>query len=417
MTKLQCHRTVKFRQRGEAGLWYDYLGVWGEGINSVTNTARCGWWVKYVYNSTTGAYGFYMNILASGRANTTTPANSSGVANTGWERMGDDRKCFIGQAFFGEYAAFGAAVINGNWMISKNGTVDGVEYNNGALYDGEPAYMRFDELNPNGKVRSIGDLSQTAQSITLSGGYTYTITIKAFSRLQYGVWRWTLTKPDGTMQTGTISCAQASATATITLTDAAAGQYTLEAFESQTSSSQESVAWQASSCTGSLYQTGEFVPVFAIDMLTGMSYFNDLTVGGDIMAKCFYSKSLNIPVNISIDISGTNTTQVAQGVYEQMVHTYLLNGGSTVILPDAETHEGLELQFFALAGTNILRFPECPLYYPSTNSMQVINGNGVTMVSSYNDRASLALRTLVTIKAIGGAWYTLTGSVSLVSTS
>ena len=135
---------------GHAGRWYDYAGVWGTDVNpqdGVTNTASVGYYVLYYYSGNNKH--FYMNTKGDGVANTTTPADSSGTANEGWEQIQDDREYYIVKAIFGDYAQFGSFIINGDWMISTNGSINGVAYNNGALYNGRAAYTYFDEDNPN----------------------------------------------------------------------------------------------------------------------------------------------------------------------------------------------------------------------------------------------------------------------------
>ena len=66
--------------------------------------------------------------------------------------MTSDFKYIITEAIFGSYAHFGSFIINGDWMISTNGTINGVLYVNGQnfTYNGEtkPAYMWFDASNP-----------------------------------------------------------------------------------------------------------------------------------------------------------------------------------------------------------------------------------------------------------------------------
>lgn len=104
---------------GKAGRWYDYAGVWGVDIDpavGVTNTASIGYYVFYNDH-------FYMSICDDGVANTTYPPDASK-----WEQMADDRDFYIGKAFFGDYAQFGAGIINQDWSLSRNGTIGGVSY-------------------------------------------------------------------------------------------------------------------------------------------------------------------------------------------------------------------------------------------------------------------------------------------------
>lgn len=49
---------------------------------------------------------------------------------------------------FADFAMMGAFVVSGDWLFSTNGTINGIEYNNGANYKGKPAYTWFDSSNP-----------------------------------------------------------------------------------------------------------------------------------------------------------------------------------------------------------------------------------------------------------------------------
>lgn len=73
------------------------------------------------------------------------PSNS----NQNWQIMVSDFAYIITKAIFGEYAQFGSAIISGDWMLSTNGVIDGVPYNNGALYNNAPAYTWFNPSYPN----------------------------------------------------------------------------------------------------------------------------------------------------------------------------------------------------------------------------------------------------------------------------
>lgn len=78
------------------------------------------------------------------------------TTGTSWEVMTNDFKYIITEAIFGNYAHFGSAIINGDWLLSTNGTINGVAYNNGInyTYNGvtKPAYTWFDASNPNTNI-------------------------------------------------------------------------------------------------------------------------------------------------------------------------------------------------------------------------------------------------------------------------
>jgi hypothetical protein len=119
--------------QGKTGLWYRYLGVWGvdcgPGSNpyvAIENTTTVGYYVKH------GA-SFWMNVKSSG-ANTTEPDTQTAA---GWEQMTSVFEYFMTKVTFADSAYLGSFIINGDWMISQYGKVNG--------YDSS-SYQRF---NPN----------------------------------------------------------------------------------------------------------------------------------------------------------------------------------------------------------------------------------------------------------------------------
>ncbi len=121
--------------------FYDYAGVWASGM-SVQNTVNVGKYVKATVNNQTG---LYMNVAGGDIAVTESPASKPGY----WRKMVSNQQYYMAKAFFGDYAEFGSAIISGDWMISKNGTIDDTAYDNGALYNGSTAYTLFDPSHPN----------------------------------------------------------------------------------------------------------------------------------------------------------------------------------------------------------------------------------------------------------------------------
>ena len=132
MKKLLGRLTGEPGSEGRKGLWYAYAGVWDTDTTSVTNTSTQGWYVKYGDK-------WYMNVMAADSPNTNTPGGS------GWEEMKSEFKYYIARAYFGDYAHLGSFIINGDWMISQYGTVNGSFSTN---------YSAFDPSNPNNNTGS-----------------------------------------------------------------------------------------------------------------------------------------------------------------------------------------------------------------------------------------------------------------------
>lgn len=61
----------------------------------------------------------------------------------GWEKMNAEFKYIITKAIFGEQAQFGSAIINGDWLLSAHGTIDGEQ---------SDSYVNFDPDDPTGEI-------------------------------------------------------------------------------------------------------------------------------------------------------------------------------------------------------------------------------------------------------------------------
>jgi hypothetical protein len=61
----------------------------------------------------------------------------------GWEKMNAEFKYIITKAIFGEYAQFGSAIINGDWLLSTHGTINGQP---------SDSYVNFDPEDPTGET-------------------------------------------------------------------------------------------------------------------------------------------------------------------------------------------------------------------------------------------------------------------------
>lgn len=71
------------------------------------------------------------------------PHESTSSNPTAWVKMEDKFKYIITQAIFGEYAQFGSAIINGDWLISTHGKRNGAD---------SQQYIYFDPQDPMGEI-------------------------------------------------------------------------------------------------------------------------------------------------------------------------------------------------------------------------------------------------------------------------
>ena len=134
--------TIEDGQRGKTGRFFYFGAVWDTQDStkrfSVSDAEAPYFYVEmddeyYVYVGTQNFTDYTMDMISSAYGDP-----DSGNAN--WQIMYSDFKYIITEAIFGSYAHFGSAIINGDWMLSQHGTVNGVASTN---------YTAFDPSHPN----------------------------------------------------------------------------------------------------------------------------------------------------------------------------------------------------------------------------------------------------------------------------
>ena len=123
--------------QGRAGRFYYYAGPWdADTTYQMANTQA-----PYV-KASNGRFYMLDNDEGGGvniNSRDDDPADGFGSGNP-WSEMASEQQYYIAKAFFGEYAHFGSFIINGDWMISQHGTING-------SYSEE--YTKFDPAYPN----------------------------------------------------------------------------------------------------------------------------------------------------------------------------------------------------------------------------------------------------------------------------
>ena len=123
---------------GHVGRWYYYAGDWQDQNYYMQETQA-----PFVKRGDS----FYMlDWGTDGRSTGTTSADPathhnpvSGQGSEPWTLMQSTMQYYIAQAFFGPYAHFGSFIINGDWLISQQGTVNGTY---------SEAYTSFNTAHP-----------------------------------------------------------------------------------------------------------------------------------------------------------------------------------------------------------------------------------------------------------------------------
>ena len=149
--------------RGKIGRFFYFGGVW-ENIAPDKSFDLNDAQAPYFQHTVDGQKRYHVfNPQTNQTGGTITKAQmwatSSDWNNEPWEVMTNDFDYLITKAIFGSYAQFGSAIINGDWLLSTNGTINGDAYNNGALYNNSPAYTWFDPQYPNKSVNTTHNVN------------------------------------------------------------------------------------------------------------------------------------------------------------------------------------------------------------------------------------------------------------------
>lgn len=133
--------------RGKTGRFYYYAQEWSDD-SSVSYAVTDAEAPYFLYNNN-----YWVFNPTNNGTYTMSEMGTPSSSNKNWKLMVTDFKYLITEAIFGSYAHFGSFIVNGDWLISTNGTINGVLYVNGQnfTYNGEtkPSYMWFDASNPN----------------------------------------------------------------------------------------------------------------------------------------------------------------------------------------------------------------------------------------------------------------------------
>ncbi len=370
--------TGDFGDEGQTGLWYAYAGVWGTDCGpgtsmDIKNTTTQGWYVKYGSN-------WYMNVMDAGATNTNTPGG------TGWEVMTSVFKYYIAEAYFGNYAHLGSFIINGDWMLSTNGKLNG-----GTV----AAYTYFDGAYPMGTRNLDISASGITGTTQTQRGASFTLTkgrrlVKVTGRVNTS---------GATMYVGLFTAAGASISSARTITSTSDVSL-LFAFGADNDTACCIKAWMSSS--SSAYQgtitsvtVETFAPNFAVDGKAGKSIQNDVVVRGTIKARLFYGETLDVT-------SSSYTIDLENNPY----YTYIVSiDNQAITLPDPSKYVGCELKFYA--------------YPPTTRTSISWSLNGSLMYCNPDDYYRLkavsklygCVGKFIVIKSMGSYWLVVSGDV------
>lgn len=275
--------------RGKVGRFYYYAGEW---INSntplftVSDTEAPffsydnGYWV---YNpDENGDYSM---------AKMGAPSPSS----NDWEIMVTDFKYLITEAIFGNYAHFGAAIINNDWMISTYGIIDNTSVHGSSNYTKFDPTFITDSIVYAASQATITRTSEINKTYSLISGVTYTFNVIGVNEGGSSVER-VMINADGTTHTYSIIGSESSpTTADFTVTPSTTG--VCEIWSEASSSSSLAVV------TITITASGNYIPNYAVDLATGKTYMNNAYVRGDIVSNRLLASDDNFSTEITAGVT------------------------------------------------------------------------------------------------------------------
>ena len=294
-----------------------------------------------VYNGT------YYKCKKTHTKTTTNYPGSTADTNNGYWELTTKVGIVAANILFGDHGYFGSAIISTDWMISTNGTIDGVAYNNRATYNGVLAYSLFNPNNPLGKpiylynwtgTKTIasGTTTSSFTTVSLVAGKTYQLQCAGKTSNASGVVyvrirntstgaTYTPVMINGSsdvLRSGHINC-------TVT------GSYYLEMYHT------DSYTGTVNSC---VLTEKNFAPVYALDLLTGTTYQGSAHIRGVIEANLYYSKT-RLVTESSYQIN-PETEPYSTFIYNEV------SGFKFIRLPKASDYDGMEITIFIKSTVN-----------------------------------------------------------------
>ncbi len=230
------------------------------GVNASTGLMNC-----HVYNPTeNGTF-----TMAQMWANSSQSWN-----NAPWEVMTNDFKYLITQAIFGQYAHLGSFIVNGDWLISQYGTINGSSSTSYTKF--YPEFIHGCSLCKSFDVYVNYIIAGSAYFI---GGKTYYIKVSGSSFLSGS--QLSVRMYDGSSNVGaTLNLTSSSPSGTITFTPTTSGTYYLRA------------DCQSSGMTAKLTSYVDcFVPNYAVDGGSGKTYQTQIYASGGLRSPFTYMTS------------------------------------------------------------------------------------------------------------------------------
>lgn len=142
---VMCSQDGSQGERGKTGRFYYFADTFDKNNNTDTYSATDSEAPFFFYNDN---YWVWKGDNFTNKTMKWLYDNKGGYPssnNSNYDIMTSDFKYLITEAIFGSYAHFGSAIINGDWLLSQHGTINGVASTN---------YRAFDPSHPNDNTGS-----------------------------------------------------------------------------------------------------------------------------------------------------------------------------------------------------------------------------------------------------------------------
>jgi hypothetical protein len=294
-----------------------------------------------VYNGT------YYKCKKTHTKTTTNYPGSTADTNNGYWELTTKVGIVAANILFGDHGYFGSAIISSDWMISTNGTIDGVAYNNRATYNGVLAYSLFNPNNPLGKpiylynwtgTKTIasGTTTSSFTTVSLVAGKTYQLQCAGKTSNASGVVYVRLRNTStGATYTPVMINGSSDVSRSGHINCTVTGSYYLEMYHT------DSYTGTVNSC---VLTEKNFAPVYALDLLTGTTYQGSAHIRGVIEANLYYSKT-RLVTESSYQIN-PETEPYSTFIYNEV------SGFKFIRLPKASDYDGMEITIFIKSTVN-----------------------------------------------------------------
>ena len=347
--------------KGDTGRMFYLAGEWNNSTRYTRDSKVC----PIVHCKVSGVTEEYWYLdAASAQGDNQKPADGSTI----WKKA-ENFGVVLTEALFTNFAKLGSGIVSGDWIISTYGEIDGDDYDEDDTYNGILGYLWFEPNCPH---------SQTQTTRTINGQ-----TVTGYNFLPvYAV----------NLKTGECYMNDAYVSGTINSYSGRIGGFKITS--SAISANNGNIVLNAN----------------------GSATFKNVTAEGVIKATLIYSPTANaVQGEWSIVPSFNNPSCY-----------FCMPGweGSTIVLPDPTTYDGLELSFLTPYGTRqtggtLLKKNSDHSYdgiHFTPHDAVTINGETYylprTQINmSYADKVFLHYNQIVRVRAINGEWYVTDGIV------